>query len=193
MDRPAVERAVSDLLRALGHAPEGELADTPRLVAEAWCDELVAGQGLDPLGILAAGAVPVDDAMARPGARQQLVVMRGLAAATICPHHLLPATGEATIAYLPGQRMAGFGAIARALEACTRRLTLQEQAGAAMADALCAGLGARGAACRLVLVHGCFTLRGPRETGARIESLALAGSFAEPGPDRDLALATLAR
>lgn len=188
MDREAAARAIVDFLAALGHAPEGDLSATPELVAEAWCTDLLAGAGDDPAAILAQGAVP-----STPADCSGLVVLRDLAVTTVCPHHLMPGHGQALVAYLPGAKVAGFGAITRALAAATRRLTLQERATGDVARALLVGLGARGALCRLELVHTCLLARGSRESGATIETLALEGSFAEAGPDRDLALSLLSR
>jgi GTP cyclohydrolase I len=184
-DRQAAERAIADFLRALGHEPTGELAGTPALVAQAWTDELLAGYRLDPAGILGEGFVPIEPSQA------SLVALRGLDVSTICPHHLLPAHGEATVIYLPANRVAGFGAIARALDALTRRLTFQERVGADMARLIVAELGARGALCALRLVHTCLTSRGARQAHGLVDSVAFAGSFAEPGPDRDAALRML--
>jgi GTP cyclohydrolase IA len=185
VNRDGAARAVADLLRALGYEPEGPLAATPALVADAWCEELLDGAHQDPLAILRAAAMPATATL------RGLVTLRDLAVTSMCPHHLLPSHGWADVVYLPGEAVAGFGAIVEALRALTRRLTLQEQAGGEMADALVAALGARGAACRLRLRHGCLIARGAREPAALIESLALAGSFAEAGPDRELALAAL--
>lgn len=188
VDEEAAARAVEAFLRALGYAAEGELAPTPALVAEAWSRDLLAGAADDPAAVLRAGAV-ASGAADRGG----LVVLRDLAVTTMCPHHLLPAHGAALVAYLPGDQVAGFGAISRAVAAATRRLTLQERATGEIARALIDGLGARGALCRLELVHTCMVARGSRDSGARIESVALEGSFAEAGPDRDLALTLLSR
>jgi len=184
-DRKAVEQAIADFLRALGQEPSRELGQTPALVAQAWCEDLLSGYAMDPAQVLREDAVAVE-----PG-QSSLVVLRGLSVATMCPHHLLPAHGEATIIYLPAGRVAGFGAIARALEAQTRRLTFQEHAGMAMASLLVDELRARGALCELRLAHSCLAARGARQAAAFVESVAFAGSFAEPGADRDAALAVL--
>jgi GTP cyclohydrolase IA len=185
MDPKAAERAVADFLRALGHEVQGELAQTPGLVAQAWTEELLSGYKLDPARILREGAVPIE-----PG-QASLVALRGLAVCTVCPHHLLPAHGEATVIYLPEDRVAGFGAIARALDALTRRLTFQERAGTAMAKLVVAELGARGALCSLRLAHTCLQARGPRQATALVDSVAFAGCFSQPGPDREAALCVL--
>jgi len=191
VDRHAAARAIADFLRALGHEPTGELAATAELVAQAWCDDLLEGDQQDAAAILREGAAASDRSETASDSAG-LVVVRGLAVITMCPHHLLPAHGSGDVVYLPGDRIAGFGAIARTLRALTRRLTLQEHASSAMAQLLVDTLGARGAGCRLRLTHTCLTARGAREPSAQVESLALEGSFAQSGPDRDLALAVLA-
>ncbi|MBW2523637.1 MAG: GTP cyclohydrolase I [Deltaproteobacteria bacterium] len=185
-DERAAEQAIEQFLRALGHEASGDMADTPRLVAQSWSRDLLDGYAVDPGEELRQGAV--DLGSEHPG----LVVLRNLTTTTMCPHHLLPAHGRATIGYLPRSKVAGFGAIAKALRARTRRLTFQEQAGEEMAALLVEHLDARGAFCQLHLMHGCLVARGTREADAVVESIALAGSFTEPGPDRDLALTALA-
>jgi GTP cyclohydrolase I len=185
VDRRAAARAIEDFLRALGHEPTGQFAQTPELVAAAWCDELIAGEARDAAAMLREGAIPCEPTT-------DFVALHGLEAATICPHHLLPSHGDASVVYLPGARVAGFGAIARALEACTRRLVLQEDAGRHLARLLVDELGARGAMVRMRLVHTCLAIRGAAQPGARVETLAFAGSFASDGDDRRGALALLA-
>jgi GTP cyclohydrolase I len=120
-----------------------------------------------------------------------LVLARDLAVTTMCPHHLLPAHGTATVAYLPGARVAGIGTIAHVVDVLAHRLTLQERIGDEVVALLVSELGARGALCRLALTHSCLIARGERKTGSIIETLAVAGSFAEATPDRDLAFLAL--
>lgn len=186
MDREAASSAIEAFLKALGYAPEGDLAETGRLVAQAWADDLLDGAGVDPVGLLSSGAVP-----SRETDRSGLVVMRDLDVMTMCPHHLMPALGRGDVIYRPGDEVAGFGAVVRALRACTRRLTLQERAGAMMCHALLEGLGARGALCRLRMKHSCLAARGAREARVEVETLALDGDFAEDPASRQLALDVL--
>ena len=188
VDRRAAAAAIEAFLRALGHEPQGELEGTGERVAEAWAEELLAGEGVDLGRLLREGSSPLSLAA---GGSAGLVVARELSLTTVCPHHLLPAQGRAFVAYLPGQRLAGVGTLAALVEACARRLTLQERLGEEVVQALHQELGARGAACRLVLSHACLTARGRRQTEALVETVALAGCFSEPGADRELALRAL--
>ncbi len=93
--------------------------------------------------------------------------------------------------YLPGPRLTGLGTLARLVDAFAHRLILQETIGVSVAGALVQHLSVRGAACRLSLTHSCLASRGQRQEAAVVETIAFAGTFAEPGPDRDLALAAL--
>jgi GTP cyclohydrolase I len=186
-DRAAAERAIEALLGALGHPIEGELVGTPERVAAAWADELLGGYAHDPEAIAREGAI--DAGAARGG----LVVLRELSVTTMCPHHLLPAEGRATVAFLTRERVLGLGTVAQVVHACSRRLVLQEALGASIADALARGLDAEGVLVKLTMRHACLRLRGEREREASVETLSLAGAFAEPGsPARALALAALA-
>jgi GTP cyclohydrolase I len=187
VDRQAAARAIEDFLRALGHAPEGELEGTGERVADAWADDLLDGVSIDAGAVLREGSLAAD-----PGATG-LVVVRDLAVTTMCPHHLLPAQGTGLVAYLPGERLAGIGTIAHVLDVLSRRLTLQERIGADLVTLLGRELGARGALCKLSLTHACLAARGERKAGAVVETLAVAGTFAHSSPDRDLAFAALGR
>jgi GTP cyclohydrolase IA len=184
LDRKAAARAIEDFLRALGHDIVGDLVGTGQRVADAWADDLLEGESID------AGALLRDGSMAITG-ESGLVVLRDLGVTTSCPHHLLPAHGTGLVAYLPGDRIAGIGTIAHVVDALAHRLTLQERIGVEVADLLVRELGAKGALCGLRLTHTCLVARGERKTGAEVETLAVAGSFAEPGADRDLAFVAL--
>ena len=187
VDRTKAEKAVFEFLRAMGRDPENdpELAGTPARVVEAWATDLIDGYEVDVPRLLAA------ESSATPAGSGGLVSVRGLAVSTMCPHHLLPARGTATVLYLPAARIAGIGTLARLVDAYAHRLTLQEVIGAKVASALVEHLGARGGACKITLSHSCLTSRGERQHGATVETIALAGTFDQPGPDRDLALAGL--
>lgn len=185
IDREEAARAIAAFLRALGHEPAGDLEGTPERVADAWADDLLEGESID------VGAVLREGSITNPRGAPQLVTLRDLTVSTTCPHHLLPAHGHADVIVLAGDQLVGLGTVARALDALARRLTLQETIGNTLASLLVSELGARGALCRLRLVHTCLVVRGERKAGSTVETVAMAGAFAEAGPERDLALASL--
>lgn len=171
-DRERAARAIADFLDALGFPPgsDPELTGTPMRVASAFIDELLDGYGLDVPTLLRAESSSISSQSSG------LVVVRDIAVTTVCPHHLLPARGQATVVYEPSDRLVGIGTIARVVLAYAHRLTLQEAIGENVANALVEELGAKGAACRLVLVHECLASRGERQVGAKVETIAFAGS-----------------
>lgn len=173
-DRPAAERAIYDFLRALGHDPDEdpELRATPARVAEAFAEELLSGYGVDVAALLADGTPPT------PGRAPGIVVVSDIALATVCPHHLLPSMGQATVAYRPGERVLGLGTIARLVDAYARRLALQEQIGENVVAALVELGGARGAFCQITLRHSCLSARGSRQADATVRTQAAAGELA---------------
>jgi GTP cyclohydrolase I len=183
-DRDGAARAIFSFLEALGYDTSAPaLADTPARVAAAFIDELLQGERLDVGELIRSGSEPM------VGKPPGLVLVKDIAVTTICPHHLLPAVGHATVAYLPGERLLGLGAIARLVDACGRRLALQETVGETVVQALVAHAGARGAFCRLELLHTCLSARDTAHSAARLVTLAHAGALSEPGAAHSLSLA----
>src|SRR6187549_3499784 len=176
ISRPDAERAIRDFLKALGHEPDSAiLQGTPRRVVDAFVDELLSGYAVDVPALLQAGSEPA------LGGRAGIVVVRDVTVSTVCPHHLMPAVGSATVAYEPGKYILGLGTLAKLVQTFARRLSLQEQIGTNVVDTLVAH-GARGAFCRLVLRHSCLSARGAEQHYASVASTAAAGSFSsEPG------------
>jgi GTP cyclohydrolase IA len=186
---PAVAAdAVARFLDALGLPPDvraaADLEDTPRRVAEAWLEELVDGYRHDPAEILA-GAIP--------STSRDLVCVTGIDFHSVCPHHLLPSRGVAHVAYVPGGRVVGFGQIVRLVDCLAHRLVLEEDLARAIADALVAHVGARGAACLLDAEQLCMTVRGERRARARAHAEAFAGVLARNGTARRRFEAAVAR
>ncbi len=177
-DKEGAARAIEAFLRALGHDLSGELVGTPERVAEAWLTELARGELEDPVAILREGTLEA-------GVDRGPIVLRRLHVSTMCPHHLLPSHGFATVGYFPNRKIAGLGAIYAALDACARRLILQESLGDLVAESLLRGLDARGSFCRLTLTHTCFVARGEKQAGALVDTLTWKGSCLDG--DRELA------
>jgi GTP cyclohydrolase I len=171
-DPAAVERAVADLIRALGLDPaaEPELTGTPARVASLYA-EAFAG--------LEAGAEPELAVFPHPGPGDELVVVRDLPFHSICVHHLVPFFGTATIAYLPSDRLIGISGPARLLELYARRPQLQERIGRQVADHLERLTAARGVAVVLEARHLCMEMRGIRARG-RVETRVVRGALADP-------------
>jgi GTP cyclohydrolase IA len=172
VDVPAAERAVTDLLRALGRDPESpHLADTPRRVAGAFA-ELLTGRHFDLT------TFPNDEGY------NELVIATGIPVQSLCEHHLLPFSGVAHIGYLPGDRILGLSKLVRVLDLFARDLQVQERLTQQVADWLQENLEPRGVGVVIEAEHLCMSLRGVRARGARTTTSALHGLLREDARSR---------
>ncbi|MBW3614559.1 MAG: GTP cyclohydrolase I FolE [Actinobacteria bacterium] len=165
VDVAAAQRAVFDLLVALGADPSSEhLGETPRRVADAYAEFLTP----EPFDL---ASFPNDEGY------DELVVARAIPVRSLCQHHLLPFTGIAHVGYLPGQRILGLSKLARVVELFARRLQVQERLTCQVADWLGNNLGPKGVGVIVEADHTCMTLRGVRAHGSTTVTSALRGTL----------------
>lgn len=163
VDREAAQRAVHDLLAALGHDPRSEhLTDTPRRVADALI-ELTTPEDFDLTTF--ANDERYDD----------MVVSVGIPIHSLCEHHMLPFVGVAHIGYLPGERILGISKLARVAKMFAHDLQVQERLTAQIADWLDENLQPRGVGVVIEAEHMCESLRGVKAAGVRTVTSALRG------------------
>ncbi len=182
VDSARIEAAVTELLLAIGEDPSRPgLETTPRRFADAY-GEFFSGVGADPLVHLAE-AIPLES---DGGAPAQPVLLKGIAFRSMCEHHLLPFTGTASVAYLPGDHVVGLGKIPRVVDTLASRPQVQERLTEQIADAMEAGLAPRGVLVVLDAVHGCVTARGVRQVDSSTVTVTSRGAFAEPAARAEL-------
>ena len=166
-DAPAFERAVTDLLRACGVSPDSvHTGRTAVRVRELWERRLLGGYEMDPGEALGEGFAD---------ARDDLVVVRGIAVHGVCPHHLVPFRGVSHVGYVPGGRLHGFGRIARMVDAIGHRFTYQEWMTRDVAEALIHHGKARGAACIIEAEQLCLLLGEDRRGDERVVTPSFTG------------------
>ncbi|MBO0802829.1 MAG: GTP cyclohydrolase I [Nocardiopsaceae bacterium] len=165
VDVAAAERAVADLLRALG-VPEGSevAANTPRRVCAALAELF---------------SPPAFELATFPNTHGHgdLVLVRDVPFTSLCAHHLLPFAGSAQIGYLPGSHLAGLSKLARAVRCAAGGLRLQEEIGQQVASFLDASLDCAGVGVLLTAEHQCMTARGAKAHAAGTVTLALRGAL----------------
>lgn len=170
VDQDKVREAVRLLLEGIGEDPTREgLVETPDRVARMY-SELCDGMGRSASEHLSKTfAVSGDD----------LVIERDITFYSLCEHHMLPFYGKAAIGYISNGRVAGLSKLARTVEVFARRLQLQEQLTAQVADALMAELDCKGAIVYMEAEHMCMTMRGVQKPGTKTATLARRGAFVE--------------
>jgi len=174
IDTGRIEAAVAEILAAIGEDPaRAGLTATPQRVAEAYVD-FFSGLGVDPLDHL------VDSVELGTNELSELVLLRDIDFRSICEHHLLPFTGRAHLAYVPGKRVVGLGRLPRVVETLASRPQLQERLTEEIADALNSGLAPQGVLVVIDAVHGCVSARGARQAKSSTVTMASRGSLADP-------------
>ncbi|MGC7100140.1 GTP cyclohydrolase I FolE [Amycolatopsis lurida] len=172
IDPEAAQRAVADLLVALGQDPESEhLADTPRRVADAY------GEMLTPREFNLT-TFPNDEGY------DELVLARDIPVQSLCQHHMLPFHGVAHVGYLPGERILGLSKLARVVELYARDLQVQERLTKQVADWLQQHLAPKGVGVVIEAEHMCMSLRGVRATGSSTVTSALHGVLRDDARSR---------
>jgi len=168
VDRPRIERAMREILLAVGEDPDREgLRETPARVARMYA-ELFRGLHQDPRRHLKKFFSETCD---------EVVLVRDISFNSMCEHHMLPFMGTAHVAYLPGDRVIGLSKLARVVEEVARRPQVQERMTEQIANLLVEELHAKGVAVVVEAVHTCMTIRGVRKPGAICVTSAMKGCF----------------
>jgi GTP cyclohydrolase I len=168
VDLPRIERAVREILAAVGEDPDREgIQETPARVARMY-KELFAGLHLDPGRHLKRVFAEEYD---------ELVLVKDISFNSMCEHHLLPFIGKAHVGYLPRGKVVGLSKLARIVEEISKRPQVQERMTQQIADLMNDQLNAKGVVIVLEAEHSCMTIRGIRKPGASTITSAVRGLF----------------
>ncbi len=168
IDRARAERAVRELLEAVGEDPDRDgLADTPARVARMY-EEVLVGMGQGPT---LEATFDAD--------HDEMVMVKDIRLDSICEHHLVPFTGRAHVAYIPAEdgRITGISKLVRVVQGFARRLQVQERLTAQIADEIERSLRPRGVFVVIEAEHLCMSMRGVRVPGATTVTSAVRGQF----------------
>ncbi len=172
-DRERAERAVRELLIAVGEDPDREgLLETPARVARAY-EEIFGGMRLTAEDVLTTTFDLGHD---------ELVIVRDIEVYSTCEHHLVPFHGVAHVGYIPGNdgRITGLSKLARLVDVYAKRPQVQERLTSQVADALMRILQPKGAIVVVSCEHLCMSMRGVRKPGARTMTSAVRGALTDP-------------
>jgi GTP cyclohydrolase I len=173
IDLQRVERAVRELLFAIGEDPDREgLKQTPARVARSYT-EIFAGMVQKPEDVLTTSFEI---------GHNELILVRDIEVYSTCEHHLVPFHGVAHVGYIPGRdgRVTGLSKLARLVDVYARRPQVQERLTSQVADALCEHLKPLGALVVVECEHLCMSMRGVRRPGSRTITSAVRGQLRDP-------------
>jgi GTP cyclohydrolase I len=165
-DQERAEKAVRELLLALGEDPDREgLKETPARVARAF-KENFEGLWQKPEDVL---TTTFDIG------HEELVIIRDIEVFSHCEHHLTPFHGVAHVGYIPSGKITGLSKVARLVDLFARRPQVQERLTTQIADALVEILKPMGVIVIIDCEHLCMSMRGVRKSQARTTTSAVRG------------------
>ena len=183
MNRKKIEKAVKDMLEAIGENPNRkDLQKTPQRVAEMY-EEIFSGVGQDPEKEL---EVLLDQK------HEEIVLLKGIPLYSVCEHHLLPFLGKANIAYIPKEgRVTGLSKLVRIVDILSKRPQVQERLTTQIADIIMSKLKPQGCMVVIEAEHLCMSMRGVKKPGTSTVTSAVRGIFQSNEKTRSEALALM--
>jgi GTP cyclohydrolase I len=170
VDKAKIEEAVRLLLAGIGEDAEREgLRETPLRIARMY-EEIFAGMEED---------ASVHLAKTFKAENNEMVLEKDIVFYSACEHHMMPFFGKAHIAYIPDGRVVGLSKLARTVEVYARRLQLQEQMTAQIAEAVMSHLQPKGVMVMLEAEHLCITMRGIKKPGSQTITTVVKGAFVD--------------
>ncbi len=168
VDHLRIERAVREILAAIGEDPDREgLIETPARVARMYA-EVFSGLHKDPrIHLKRVFSESYDE----------IVLLKDIEFHSMCEHHLLPFHGRAHVGYLADGKVVGLSKIARVVDEVARRPQVQERMTESIANMMEQELGARGVVVMIEASHSCMTMRGIRKSGGMCVTSAMRGVF----------------
>lgn len=168
MDHERIQRAVREILFAVGEDPDREgLRETPARVARMYA-EMFSGLHSDPRIHLQRVFTEKYD---------EVVLVRDIGFTSMCEHHLLPFIGKAHIGYIPRGKVLGLSKLARVVECVSRRPQVQERMTEEIANLLETEVEPKGVAVVVEASHSCMSIRGVRKPGSSCVTSAMKGLF----------------
>ena len=167
IDKQRIERAVTEILLALGEDPtRAGLIETPQRVAKMYA-EVFSGLEQTPTEVLKY----FDEDF-----KEELIIVKDISFHSMCEHHLLPFFGKVHICYIPAPgHLLGLSKFGRIVDVYAKRPQLQEKMGSQIADALVEEAKAFGVAVMIEAEHMCMSMRGVSKIGAKTVTTALRG------------------
>ncbi len=118
----------------------------------------------------------VNDALF-PSDANEMIMVQNIELYSMCEHHMLPFFGKAHVAYIPTGKVLGLSKIARIVDMFARRLQIQEQLTAQVADTIQSVTDAAGVGVIIEAQHLCMMMRGVEKQNSSMKTSAMLGCF----------------
>ncbi|MBQ7131645.1 MAG: GTP cyclohydrolase I FolE [Oscillospiraceae bacterium] len=168
MDKEKIEAGIRLILEGIGENCQREgLKETPERVARMY-EEIFAGYHDD---------AKIHLSKTFNAENNEMVIEKDITFYSCCEHHILPFFGKAHIAYIPNGKVVGISKLARCVEVYAKRLQIQEQMTAQIAQAIMTELSPKGVIVAIEAEHTCMTMRGVKKPGSKTFTYCCKGEF----------------
>lgn len=183
IDKPRIEKAVLEILYAIGEDPEREgLLETPARVANMY-EEIFSGIFRD---------INEDIKVFHEDNNDEMILVGEIPFYSVCEHHLLPFIGKAHVVYIPKDgRILGLSKVARIVDTISKKPQLQERLTTQIADIIVEAVDPYGVAVVVEAEHLCMTMRGIKKAGSITTTSALRGICKKDARTRAEAMALI--
>ncbi len=185
IDKKRIEKAVREILLAVGEDPDREgLTRTPERVA-AFYEEVFSGLSKDP---------EEEISVFHNEQNEEMIMVRDIPFYSMCEHHFVPFIGKAHIVYIPRKgHITGLSKLVKVLEIYAKRPQVQERLTSQVADSLMKKINPHGVLVIVEAEHLCMSMRGVKKPGAITATSAVRGVFMKNPSTRAEAMALLSR
>lgn len=176
MDKQRIEKAVKEILYAIGENPEREgLLETPKRVANMY-EEVFAGVKYTNEQIANMFNKTFEDGYCSN--KDDIVVIKDITAFSYCEHHMaLMYDLNISVAYIPDGKIIGLSKVARICELICKRLQVQERIGSDIAETIQIATGSNDVMVIIKGKHSCMTARGIKNTTSETVTTTCRGRF----------------
>ncbi len=168
------KQRISDLMRGVMETlgldlSDDSLEETPARIAKMYVDEIFCGLDYQHFPKI----TNIDNKMRV----EEMIKVSGVSVTSTCEHHFVTIDGEATVAYIPGNKVIGLSKINRIVRFFAQRPQVQERLTQQILVALQTLLETDDVAVSIDAIHYCVKSRGVMDTNSRTQTTALGGSF----------------
>jgi GTP cyclohydrolase I len=175
MSKPSKEsaiKAIETLLEYIGADINSEhFKDTAQRVINSY-SEIYKGYSKDIHQIL-------NSKVYDQCAFQDVILLKNIEFNSVCAHHMLPIVGKASVSYIPNNKIVGISKIVKVVNMFAKRLQIQENMTAEIAENIQQHLNPLGTAVKVSATHYCMVMRGVQQKNTIMDTYHFTGIFNE--------------
>lgn len=165
-----IEAHFTEILKTLElDLADDSLKETPKRIAKMYVKEVFSGLNCDNFPKM----TTIENRMGY----DQMIVIRQIKSTSTCEHHFVIIDGQATVAYIPREKVIGLSKINRIVKFFSQRPQVQERLTKQIADVLEKVLQTPDVAVFLEAKHYCVAARGIEDTNSTTVTTDLRGAF----------------